>query len=199
VPVARRSIVWLVTVPLAVASSQAAHALAYRIGGPDARTRAHELAESGHAYLAYMPLAIAAASALVVLALVSELRAAAARPGRGGARPPLWSFAALAPLLFTCQEHFERLAHDGAFPWSAILEPTFAIGLALQLPLAVAAYLAAGLLLRGARSLGRLLAAPPPAPAGAAVRWTAVAAAPLRPRSVSLGYGSRGPPLSFAA
>jgi hypothetical protein len=101
----------------------------------------------------------------------------------------------LAPAIFAFQEHFERLMHDGVFPWDAAAQPTFLVGLLLQLPFAVAGYLLARLLLRVVRSLGRLLSAPPQVRvlAGAHPQPPVRVVFPRVP-ALALGYGSRGPP-----
>lgn len=194
----RRLIVWLVTLPLAVAGSQVAHALAYRAVDPDPAERAHALSASGHAYLSYLPLLLAVGTVLVLLALASEIRHIVAAPGRQGLRPGAWSFAGLAPAIFVFQEHFERLVHTGGFPWDAALAPSFVVGLALQLPLALAAYLLARFLLRAARSLGRLLAgrSQPRRFHPSRLRPRLRVAIPRLP-ALALGYGSRGPPFQI--
>ncbi len=62
--VSRRSVVWLLTLPLAIVGSQLAHTLAYRLVTPTEAERAHELAATGHAYLAYAPAVLAVCSVL---------------------------------------------------------------------------------------------------------------------------------------
>jgi hypothetical protein len=190
--VSRRSVLWLVTLSLAVVGSQLGHALAYHLVTPNGPQ--HAVAATGHAYLAYAPVVFAVCGVLVVLALAREL-AAAFRDGRL-LRPSALPFTFLAPAIFVSQEHLERLLHDGAFPWETALEPTFLVGLVLQVPFAAAAYLLARLLLRVVRSLGRLLAGRP--------RSRMPASAPARPGfsfsisrlpALALGYGSRGPPI----
>ncbi len=151
---------WLLTLALAVIGSQLAHELAYRLVTPDGAQRAHELARTGHAYLVYAPAALAVCSVLVLIALVGELRHLLTGRGTASSRPSALTFAVLAPAIFVLQEHFERLFHDGAFPWDACLQPTFVVGLLLQLPVASGAYLLSRLLLGAVRSLGRLLAGP---------------------------------------
>ena len=155
----RRNVVWLLTLALAVIGSQLAHELAYRLVTPDGARRAHELAQTGHAYLVYAPAALAVCSVLVLIALAGELRHLLRR-GTASSRPSALTFAVLAPAIFLLQEHFERLFHDGAFPWDACLQPTFVVGLLLQVPVAFGAYLLARLLLGAVRSLGRLLVGP---------------------------------------
>ncbi len=193
----RRNVVWLLTLALAVIGSQLAHELAYRLVTPDGAQRAHELARTGHAYLVYAPAALAVCSVLVLIALVGELRHLLSGRGTASFRPSALTFAVLAPAIFLLQEHFERLFHDGAFPWDACLQPTFVVGLLLQLPVAFGAYLLARLLLRAVRSLGRLLVGPmrPAVPGCELVQPTTRMHVPRVP-VLALGYGSRGPPIS---
>jgi hypothetical protein len=185
---------WLVAVPLAVAGSQIAHAIAYRLLSPDADARAHVLAESGHGYFSYLPLAASAGIATVLLALLHEAR----RSGRGGAAGglPAWWLGLVAPFVFVLQEHFERFAGGGGFPWDMAAQPVFLVGLALTLPFGLWAYVLARLLVRAARSVGRLLLAPPRL-AASAPRASLRPCCPDRPRPAALahGCGTRGPPL----
>jgi hypothetical protein len=187
--------VWLLTLPLAIIGSQLAHALAYRLVTPNESERAHELAASGHAYLAYAPAVLGLCSVLVVVALAGELRRLVGDRQRWPSSPSPSSFALLAPAIFFCQEHFERLLHNGAFPWDAMLQPPLLVGLLFQLPFAFATYLVARLLLRVVRTLSRLL--------GASLPRRALAFAALKPQLhvlapripvLARGYGSRAPP-----
>lgn len=157
VGVSRRLLVWLLTLPLAIAGTQLAHVFAYRLVTPEAHERAHELSATGHGYLAYLPLGLAIATVLIVLALAVEIRHIVAAPDRSRLRPHAWSFAALAPAIFAFQEYFERLVHDGVFPWEAVLAPSFLVGLLLQLPFAVLAWLLALLICGSARAVGTRL------------------------------------------
>jgi hypothetical protein len=183
------------TLPLAVVGSQLAHAVAYRLVTPDESERAHELAASGHAYLAYAPGALAVCCVLVVLALAGELGHLLSARGAAPSRPSASSFAVLAPAIFVCQEHFERLFHDGVFPWDECLQPAFVIGLVLQLPFALSAFLLARLLLRAVRSLGALLSTSRRSRALAFVLRPCAHFVVPRVPALALGYGSRGPPL----
>lgn len=196
----RRSVAWLLTLPLAVVGSQLAHALAYRLATPNDAERGHELAASGHGYLAYLPAVLAVCSVLVALALAGELGHALTDRSRRPSRPSALRFAVLAPAIFACQEHFERLLHDGRFPWNAGFHRLFLVGLLLQLPFALVAYTLARLLLRVARSLGRLLTPPLRlSRVGAAIPRPATCIAVPRVPALALGYGSRGPPALLAA
>ncbi len=193
----RRTVAWLLAVPLAVAGSQLAHESAYRLVSPGEQARAHELAASGHTYLAYLPLVAAIGVVLVTLALVGEIHALVASPHGREARMGAWTFAVMAPAIFVCQEHLERLAHDGSFPWHAALAPTFGIGLLLQFPFALIAYLGARILLGAARTLGRLLAAPPKrASAIAPHTWYPARSFTPRVAPLARGFSSRAPPIA---
>jgi len=122
----------LVALPAGGAGTLAAHAVAYRLLGASG--------EGVHGYLAHVP------QALTVLALPALVAAAAA--GRARA-PRAWPFAAAALSAFVVQEHLERFAHTGELP--VLLDrPVFWLGLALQLPFALAAWLVARWLLRAA-------------------------------------------------
>jgi hypothetical protein len=188
-------VVWLLTLPLAIAGSQVAHALAYRLVVPGAHKREQELAAAGHGYYAYLPLMLAIGTVLVACALAVEVRHIA--KAEASLRPRARPFAMLAPAIFCCQEYFERLIHDGAIPWETALSPTFGVGLLLQFPFAVAAYLLARTLLRAARVLGVLLARYRARRCGAVVLPPTFVHTGPRVPALALGYGSRGPPHSF--
>jgi hypothetical protein len=187
----RRNVVWLLTLPLAIVGSQVAHSLAYRFA-TDGNV-SHELAASGHGYLAYAPLALGVCAALVALALVRELRDLLAGHERAS-RPSALTFAVLAPFIFVGQEHFERLTHQGAFPTSLLVEKTFVLGLALQLPFALAAYALARLLLRATRAVARLLASPRVPVVHSPSRWEHGSVWTPRATRPALTLGPRGPP-----
>jgi hypothetical protein len=205
----RRRLLWLLIAPLAVTASQGAHWLAFRLAAPDAAARHHLLDETGHAYLAYAPVLAGVAAALVRAAL-GVRAAAAARGGSGGDGPTgggptggnvraaiaRWPFALVPLVTFAAQEHVERLLQDGAIPLHAYAERTFLLGLALQLPFGVAAYLLARLLLAAADTVGRLLGALPVSPHSSAPQpaHRPPPTAPRRP-ALSLNLAGRGPPL----
>jgi len=192
----RRSLAWLVAVPLMLAGSEAAHALAYRLAYPDLHVRVHVLLVTGHGYLRWLPLVLGIAAAAVALSLlVTAVDAARGRAPRG---LPAWAFTLLPPLAFVVQEHVERLLHTGVFPWHEAATPTFAPGLALQIPFALLAYGIARLLLRTAERAGRAVArVAPPRPRPAAIVLVPPAAEPRLPRAalISSGLAKRGPPL----
>jgi hypothetical protein len=188
-----RGAAWLTSIVSVLLGTELAHALAYRAEHADAHERAEALAETGHGYLERAPFAAALVLGIVVVALL--LRLGAARRGdRGGPLPSL-PFALLGPLVFALQEHVERLVHDGAFPWAAVLEPTFVIGLWLQIPFALLAWFVARSLLAAVDALGRALAEPPARVVATAATRVAETLLDL-PRVPVLATGRpvRGPP-----
>src|SRR5262249_30342380 len=102
----------------------------------------------------------------------------------------------LPPIAFVVQEFTERFAHDGQIPWTVVVQPTFLLGLAIQLPFALAALIAAWLLDSAARAAGRALRELP------LPRFEIFAPEPVRavaaPRTAGLarGYGERAPPFA---
>ena len=112
----------------------------------------HELLATGHGYMAWLPRVLGVAFAIEAIALLN-LAVDGARGRR--ARPvPAWMFVALPALGFTIQEFFERALTTDTFPWWMVQQPTFRIGLVLQLPVGLAVYAVARLLLRAARAIG---------------------------------------------
>ncbi|HZS24461.1 MAG TPA: hypothetical protein VFA30_05670 [Gaiellaceae bacterium] len=191
----RRASTWALILPLVIAGSQAGHGLAYWWAYPQARLRLAVLQHSGHGYLAFAPVALGITGAveLVVCAFVVADRL----HGRPVRRLPPWAFVLLPALTFVVQEHVERFVASGLFPWWAVLAPTFWRGLLLQIPVGLAAYLIARLLLRTAESVARIVESLRPAvPVGllAPVR-RAVAVALVRPAPLAASAAGRAPPL----
>jgi hypothetical protein len=190
----RRGLAWALTLPLVLLGTQAAHALAYDLVYPQAHGRI--LLSTGHGYLTWLPLALALAGAVALAALcVTAADAARGRPARA---LPAWAFALLPPATFAIQEALELSLHTGRFDARALLAPTFLPGLLLQLPLALAAYAAARLLLKTAEHVGRAFAQPQVLCAFVQL-LTAPTAAPVYPRAVVAGCSSRGPPPAAVA
>jgi hypothetical protein len=185
----RRGLAWALTLPLVLVGTQAAHALAYDLVYPQAHERI--LLATGHGYLTWLPLALALAGAVSLAALcVAAADAARGRPARA---LPAWGFALLPVVTFVMQELLELSLHTGTFNAHALVAPTFLPGLLLQVPLALAAYIAARLLLQTAERVGRALAQPRTLPTLVQL-LTAPTAAPVRVRAVVAGCSSRGPP-----
>jgi hypothetical protein len=188
----RRALAWLLAVPLVLGGAQLAHAVDYWLIAPDGHERSELLAGTGHGYFSYLPFAVALLGGLLVAAFVAVSWDA----GRGGTAAPLdrWPLALLPFATFVLQEHLERHLHDGAFPWHAAGDPTFALGLVLQIPFAVAAYFAARLLLRAADALGRLRTTKPSLRAAAESALPVLVADLVRRHPLADGHSSRGPP-----
>lgn len=149
----RRRLTWPVTLPVALAGVEAAHALANAAFGSPAEGA--ELFATAGSGAGLIPLAGALALASVLAGLVGR----ASRPA--GGRTPALPFALLPPLGFLLLELLESLLHSGSLPAASA---TLLAGLALQAPFALASYLVARALLRLGDRAGRLLAQRRPAP-----------------------------------
>jgi hypothetical protein len=115
-------------------------------------------AEAGHAYLGYTPALIIWGVALVVAGVV--LCVGEGLRDRRLSQPPVRLFALLPPAGFAVQEHFERLVGTGDIPYDLVTEPTFLVGLALQLPFALVGLLLAYALRALGFGFGRAAAHP---------------------------------------
>ncbi|HEX2046060.1 MAG TPA: hypothetical protein VHF23_10570 [Gaiellaceae bacterium] len=187
---AGRRLTWSLSLGLIAAGSLAAHLLAYRIVVPDATVRKHLLEESGHGYLDPAPLGSLCVTLVVVGFLARALGGRAAAP-RASAR----LFAVLPLVTFGFQEHLERLIHTGTFPYAAAVQPTFLVGLLLQVPFGLVAFAVARVLLRGADALAAALAGPARRPAAVAPLLPVPAGAIAAPsRLHALARAPRGPP-----
>jgi hypothetical protein len=193
----RRRVAWVIALPLAVGSWLGAHCLAYLLVSPSAEHHVGLHAEHGHAYLGYTP-AIAVWGLTLVLAGVVLCVGEGLR-GRPPLRPPVRLFALLPPVGFTLQEHVEQLVGSGAVPYDLVVEPTFLIGLALQLPFSLAALLVTRALYAIGFGLGHVLArrltlrrplgyAPP------SLLHLPAAAMLVTPSVLATGHGPRAPP-----
>jgi hypothetical protein len=188
----------VVAIPLAIASWLGAHCLAYWVVTPGAEQHMGMHSEHGHAWLGYTPALALWGLAVVLAGLV--LCVGAGLRGHRPWSPPLWLFAILPLVGFVVQEHVERLIGSGSIPADLVLEPTFLLGLALQLPFALAALLLTRALYDISFALGRLMACGTPA-IGLPLRH-GPPSRPLRPRSatlvspslLALGHGQRAPP-----
>lgn len=199
----RRLAAWLLSLPLMIAGTEVAHVLAYELVYPDAHVRLSRLLTSGHAYMfgpgGYLPMVLGLVGALDLVAVgwvfAGSFRSSLQRPV-----PPA-AFALLPPLCFIFQELLERWLYGGSFPWWAVLQPTFGLGLALQLPFALLAFIAARLLLRAAHAAVGSLRAAAPRPIVHRLRLVRLAAgvSPALGELLALCHPGRGPPGVCAA
>jgi hypothetical protein len=194
-----RRAAWLISLPLAVASWLGAHCFAYWLVSPGAEHSMGIHTDRGHAYLGYTPALVIWGLALVLAGLV--LCVGEALRGRRPSQPPLRLFALLPPVGFAVQEHLERLLGTGGIPHDLVTEPTFLVGLALQLPFALAALLFAyalhTLCFEFGRAVARTLAFPRPAClAPPSLLRSPVPVTLIAPSVLALGHGPRAPPLA---
>ncbi|HUF02152.1 MAG TPA: hypothetical protein VMN35_06980 [Gaiellaceae bacterium] len=119
----------LAATPVVAAGVLVAHAAAYRLTGTPTG--------SAHAYLAHAP------QVLLALAVVGAALAAFTHGPEG---PAAWVFVLAALGAFAGQEHLEAVAHSGQLPF-LLDSPAFVLGLVLQLPFAVGAWLLVRVLL----------------------------------------------------
>jgi hypothetical protein len=136
---ARRTL-WPLALPLAGASTLLAHDGAYGLAGG-----AHDHL---HGYLGHAPLLFAALACGLGFALVLRLR------GSLGGVPAAWPYGVVPIVVYGLQESFERVV-VGAPPFADVR--ALLLGLALQLPLGLAAYLLARTLLDCADTVVELI------------------------------------------
>jgi hypothetical protein len=188
---------WFIPVPLAVASWMGAHCFAYWLVAPGGEEHMGMHAEGSHAYLGYTPALVLWGLALLAAGLVFSV--GEGLRGRRPSPPPVRLFVLLPPIGFAVQEPLERLMGTGQVPVDIVLEPTFILGLGLQLPFAVVALLLAHALGAIGFGAGRALAHR----GVIARRMVGVSARPVRPSADALAappsvlaraHGPRAPP-----
>jgi CDP-diglyceride synthetase len=172
----------------------AGHLLAYRLAYSDPHARADALAHSGHAYFGYVPLALSVSVGVLLAGLALQAASAFRGEPRRAATSPL--IVLLPPIAFVVQEFTERFAHNGNVSWTVVLQPAFLLGLAFQLPFALAALLVAWALDSAARAVGRALSARPLPLFSPFVPDPVYIVAAPRPAGLARGYGERAPPFA---
>jgi hypothetical protein len=145
----RRLLAWLVALPLAAAGTYLTHSLlpvrAHPAGG-----HAHPTTDTG--LLGFLCSAPFLLSTIGLLALLVAIRVVQTRSTSVSA----WPFALLVPLGFLLHHHLEHFVGGAPAPLGALVGSELLVGLALQLPFALLAYLVVTALLRVA---DRLIAA----------------------------------------
>ncbi len=178
--------------------TEVAHWLAFRLVYPDAWERSQALQQTGHGYFSLLPVLGGIGAALLVSGLFLHGWDVSVGRGRRVGEVRLSQFAALPPLAFALQEHLERLFENGTVV-GVVFEPTFLLGLLLQLPFAVMAYLLARLLLRAAGRVGSVLSCrngPRRRAAGSLGRpWFPLELSAPRVAALAGGHAERGPPV----
>jgi hypothetical protein len=181
---------WLVVLPLLAVGSEAAHALVGVFAPAD--YRGAELFGASGGGPALVPLLLVLAAAVVGFGLVTASnRARHLRAFRV-------AIAALPLVVFAVQEHIEYAVGNDQMGWTLVTRPAFWLGLALQLPFALLAYLAARLLL----AIADVVVARFRAPGRPRIDLRPVLAAaartcrPRRGRPSGDARFNRGPPLS---
>lgn len=191
----RKGTAWLVSFPIALIGLLAAHAVANAaVGSPEGAGEVFASAASGAELVPVLAALVAGAILLGVIGRVAGRWCLTA--GGGSLALP---FALLPPLGFVLLELGEKLAHSGVDAGPAH-GPTFLVGLALQLPFALAGYLAARVLLRLSDSVRALIARRRPlrfARPLAALRVPCDAPPP--PERRGAGHSGRAPPAFVAA
>ena len=119
--------------PVLAAGVLVSHALAYRLTA----TPTDRL----HAYLEHAP------QVLLVLGLCGIVFGGLGR--RRPEAPAAYVFPLVAMTAFAVQEHLERLVHEGTVPF-LLTSPAFVVGLLLQVPVALGAWVLARWLLAAA-------------------------------------------------
>jgi hypothetical protein len=188
----RGLIVWLLTLPLTGGGLFLAHELSYRAVEPHVHERQTLLERTGHGYFDYAPIAAALATSLVLAAVA--LTAARAFRGAAAVRIRVLPFAAASPLAFVALELSERLVHTAEISLSTALEPTFVLGLMLQAPFGLAAFLLARALLAVAERFGALLMPTSRALEPGRIVLRPLGADLLRLPVLARGYAGRAPP-----
>lgn len=181
----------LLTLPLSAAGMLLAHQLTWGVAG-----HGHD-EEVAHNYLRYGAVFLALAAA--VIAVASTRHFVRSIGGEVADVPSSVTFAVMPIVGFVFQEHLEHLVAARELELSFFLSPPFVIGLALQLPFALAAMLVARLILRAIRTAVTTLrrAGAPPCWVFVELSIPAVSAAiggPARTRGLAFSAAGRAPP-----
>jgi hypothetical protein len=163
-----------------------AHALAYRLLALGEAGHGGVLEASGHAHVAFSRYLMALSAAVLLLAFAGAVVAGAT--GRARLAVPVAPFALLPVLDFVSHGVLESLQHAREVSAGAALEPVFILGLAFQVPLALAALLLTRAVHAWAEGFGR----------GLTPRWRPRALAPALPAVLRLLPGSEHRPMISA-
>jgi hypothetical protein len=182
----------LLTLPLSAAGMLLAHQLTWGVAA-----HGHE-GEVSHGYLRYVAVFVALAAA--VIAVASTRHFVQTIGGTEVAEVPSAITFAVMPIVgFVFQEHLEHLVAARELELGFFLSPPFVLGLALQVPFALATMLVARLILRVIRTAATALRRAAPRP-----RWVFVdlpapvvcdaVGGPARIRGLAFSCAGRAPP-----
>jgi hypothetical protein len=187
---ARSRTALLLTLPLSAMGMLLAHQLTWEVAG-----HGHE-SEVSHQYLRYPAVFVALAAA--VLAVASTRSLVHSMGGSVAAAPSAVTFAVMPIVGFVFQEHLEHLVASRELELDFFLSPPFVIGLALQLPFALAALLVARLILRVIRTAVAVLREAAPRcfafVHGSRPLPRAALEGPVRCRGLAFSCAGRAPP-----
>jgi hypothetical protein len=144
---------WLASLSVCTAGWLIAHALAYLLVTAGDERSSALVEQTGHGDLAFAASVIAVSALVLLLALGAAVVAGATRRARPAV--PLAPYVVLPLLDFVSHTVLEPAQNGHGASTGVPLEPVFLVGLALQVPLAVAALLLARAALAWAEGLGR--------------------------------------------
>lgn len=187
-----RRAAWSLAFALTVAGGVLAHALTYEILGHGGAHAGHTAGGVNHWEVCLAVCASVSALGLLI-AGVSRLRAGSTF------QVPVWIFGLIPPAGFALQAHFEWALQPGRGGYVAGLGASILLGVFIQIPFALAAYVAARGLLVLVAAVGSLRRSARRRLAGAqrlAPSFDAGAALPLF--AFASGHGQRAPPARLA-
>jgi hypothetical protein len=184
----RSKVAWLLSLPLSAAGMLLAHQFAWELG-------AHEhAAGTAHGYLQYGAIFTALGIATIIVAATSQLIRGVAGASVAHA-PPARVFAIVPIIGFLLQEHLEHIVAERELEVTFFLTAPFLLGLALQVPFALAALLVARLILGLVASVVRAVGSLGIVPGLASLRVLVPLVPELAPRpALSTRSAGRAPP-----
>lgn len=180
-------------IPSVAAGLMAGHAVGSRLMGVRVVESA-EHAEHAATHASSAPVAFGFLGALLLAGLAVLIRTLV--KDRNGRAVSPWIFLVLPVVAWPAQEMIERLMHSEGFSLHAALDPGMLLGIAIQVPFGIAAFLVARLLfavvLKVAASFTKRL--PPLRRVRQSVRPPRLIAPAHRTRVVALRRAQRAPP-----
>ena len=184
----RSNVAWLLSLPLSAAGMLLAHEFAWELARHE-----HATGEA-HGYLQYGAIFAALIVATVLVAATAQLIRGIS--GAGIASAPSARVFAIVPIIgFLLQEHLEHLVAARELEVTFFLSTPFLLGLALQVPFALAALVFARLILGLVKGVARAVNSLGIVPGLASLRLLVPLVPELRPRPVlATRSAGRAPP-----